>query len=233
MLRRLFAEHLLCSLQILESQSDDASTLVKFYRAYVIPTVEYGAQVWSPCSRKLVTKLERFKKFSLEYCRTDAFRLFRFLCLTMLRDGGCSGSKTYYIVHYTEIYIIGHALAFRFKFLKGEKVVGDYKNRPYCIRSSNQCLLSSKLEAWITLSAWNTWHHMKSTIHSWFLPLEKGKTTKQSEYHHIYAHGQGTLIAKPPACCVVWSISTNTFMDNNLVIRSRQSHQSVQCSSIS
>ncbi|XGW08373.1 hypothetical protein V3C99_011027 [Haemonchus contortus] len=40
----------------------DASVYLKLYKAYVIPILEYGSQLWSPFSKKLQVKLERVQK---------------------------------------------------------------------------------------------------------------------------------------------------------------------------
>ena len=43
-------------------RSNEASVLIKLYKAYVIPILEYGSQIWSPYKRKLQIKVERVQK---------------------------------------------------------------------------------------------------------------------------------------------------------------------------
>lgn len=37
-------------------------TLIKLYKAYVVPILEYGSQNWSPATRKLQHKIEKIQQ---------------------------------------------------------------------------------------------------------------------------------------------------------------------------
>lgn len=91
---------------------NDSATLLKLYKAYVLPILEYGSQIWSPQTKKLQNKVEKvqqtFTRILVRRCMPDLQSLnyesrLKFLKLKSLR--------------YRRIY---NDLVFCFKLLKGD-----------------------------------------------------------------------------------------------------------------